>query len=49
MTHPTHTTGLWAACALPGDGPEYQFTPTRRNNPLRVLRQLVAALRKETR
>lgn len=37
-----HTTykpsDLWAACALPGDGPEYRFTAAPRRNPLRSLR-----------
>lgn len=33
----TRSTGLWAACVLPGEGPEFRFT-TRSRNPWRVLR-----------
>lgn len=33
------TGDLWAACALPGDGPEFRFTSTR---PGRLTRVLVA-------
>ncbi|MPZ67851.1 MAG: hypothetical protein GEU83_21005 [Pseudonocardiaceae bacterium] len=32
---------LWAACAIPGPGPEYRFTGTRRGR----LHRAVAALR----
>lgn len=38
-------TELWAACALPGDGPEYRFTAAPPRNPLRSLRTHVRAHR----
>ncbi|MPZ96228.1 MAG: hypothetical protein GEU96_15280 [Propionibacteriales bacterium] len=35
------TTGdLWAACALPGDGPEFRFTSTHPGRLMRVLAAL---------
>lgn len=38
--HPTTTSlsPLWAACGLPGDGPEFRFTAARSRVPLWSLR-----------
>lgn len=36
-TTTTSLSPLWAACGLPGDGPEFRFTPTHRRSPLRRL------------
>lgn len=49
MTHPRNSLELWAACALPGDGPEYRFTAPRQRTPLRVLWSLLRSRRKEAR
>lgn len=40
--------GLWAACALPGEGPEYKFAAAP--NPLRsALRRLIRLYREGVR
>lgn len=44
MSHHTNTVGLWAACALPGDGPEFRFTAAPPRNPIRSWRSLLRSL-----
>lgn len=36
-TTTTSLSPLWAACALPGDGPEFRFTAPRSRTPLRSI------------
>lgn len=49
MTLPRTSLELWAACALPGDGPEYRFTATRPRTSLRGLWSLLRSRRKAAR
>lgn len=49
MALPQNSRGLWTACVLPGDGPEFRFTATPARSPLHVLRSLLRFWRKETR